>query len=75
MRAPVQFDKTGRPLPRLPEVLTQLDPALSDPWGDAVWLNAPSDDLGGLSPAAALRHGRAEDVIRLASVAGSFYRG
>lgn len=61
-----QFNANGEPLPRLREVLAELDPDLVDPWGDAVWLNAPGDDLDGLSPAAALRSERAEDVIRLA---------
>ena len=70
-----QFDETGKPLPRLREVLAQLDPARTDPWGDAVWLNAPGDELNGMSPAAALRDGRAEDVIRLAGQAGSFHFG
>ncbi|MCS5521472.1 antitoxin VbhA family protein [Curtobacterium flaccumfaciens] len=70
-----QFDETGQPLPRLREVLAQLDPARTDPWGDAVWLNAPDDELDGMSPAAALRDGRADDVIRLAGQAGSFHLG
>lgn len=70
-----QFDEAGKPLPRLREVLTQLDPALTDPWGDAVWLNAPGEELDGLSPAAALRDGRIEEVIRLAGQAGSFHCG
>lgn len=70
-----QFDKAGKPLPRLREVLAQLDPALTDPWGDAVWLNAPGDELDGMSPAAALRDGLADDVIRLAGQAGSFHFG
>lgn len=61
-----QFNESGEPLPRLRDVLAELDPELVDPWGDAVWLNAPGDDLDGLSPAVALREGRAEDVIRLA---------
>lgn len=70
-----QFDATGKPLPRLREVLAQLDPALTDAWGDAVWLNAPGNELNGVSPAAALRDGRAEEVIRLAGQAGSFHFG
>lgn len=61
-----QFNENGEPLPRLREVLAELDPDLVDPWGDAVWLNAPGDDLDGLSPAAALRKECAEEVIRLA---------
>ncbi|MGU3411487.1 hypothetical protein ACLBWP_15370 [Microbacterium sp. M1A1_1b] len=70
-----QIDGGGQPLPRLSEVLAGLDPAHVDPWGDAVWLNAPSDDLDGLAPAAALRTERADDVIRLAFQAGSFRSG
>lgn len=70
-----QFDAVGHPLPRLGEVLAGLDPAQVDPWGDAVWLNAPSDDLDGLTPAAALRTARADDVIRLAREAGAFRLG
>lgn len=61
-----QFNENGESLPRLREVLAELDPDMVDPWGDAVWLNAPGDDLDGLSPAAALRKERAEEVIRLA---------
>lgn len=70
-----QLDAAGRPLPRLHEVLAGLDPTQVDPWGDAVWLNAPSDDLDGLTPAAALRTERADDVIRLARHAGAFRFG
>ncbi|UXN27185.1 hypothetical protein N8D74_17520 (plasmid) [Curtobacterium flaccumfaciens] len=70
-----QFDAVGQPLPRLSEVLVELDPEADDPWGDAVWLNAPSDDLDGLTPAAALRTERADDVIRLARQAGAFRSG
>lgn len=70
-----QFDETGKPLPRLREVLAQLDPARTDGWGDAVWLSAPSDELNGMSPAVGLRDGRAKDVIRLAGKAGSFHFG
>ncbi|WIB60417.1 hypothetical protein DEJ13_00920 [Curtobacterium sp. MCLR17_007] len=70
-----QFNAVGRPLPRLHEVLAGLDPTQVDPWGDAVWLNAPSDDLDGLTPAATLRTARADDVIRLARQAGAFRFG
>lgn len=70
-----QIDEGGQPLPRLSEVLAELDPEEDDPWGDAVWLNAPSDDLEGLTPAAALRTERADDVIRLARQAGAFRFG
>ncbi|WIB00354.1 antitoxin VbhA family protein [Curtobacterium sp. MCBA15_012] len=70
-----QIDEGGQLLPRLREVLAELDPEEVDPWGDAVWLNAPSDDLDGLTPAAALRTQRADDVIRLAGQAGSFRSG
>jgi hypothetical protein len=70
-----QIDEGGQPLPRLREVLAELDPAELDPWGDAVWLNTPSDDLDDLTPAAALRTPRADDVIRLARQAGSFRFG
>lgn len=69
-----QFDEVRQPLPRLREVLAELDPELVDPWGDAVWLNAPGNDLDGLSPASALRNGRANDVIRLAGQA-RFFQG
>ncbi|WIB34415.1 hypothetical protein [Curtobacterium sp. MCSS17_005] len=70
-----QIDEGGQPLPRLRDVLAELDPEEVDPWGDAVWLNAPSDDLEGLTPAAALRTERADDVIRLARQAGAFRFG
>lgn len=70
-----QMDEGGHPLPHLREVLAELDPEQVDPWGAAVWLNAASEDLGGLTPAAALRIERADDVIRLARQAGTFRLG
>lgn len=70
-----QIDAAGRPLPRLREVLAELDPEEVDPWGDAVWLNAPSAALDDFTPAMALRTERADDVIRLARQAGAFRFG
>lgn len=67
-----QFDEQAPLLPGLYDVLTRLDPAGEDAWGDAVWLNSQDQDLGGLSPAAALRTGRHDAVIRLAEQAGAF---
>ncbi len=42
---PVRRDRAA--LAPTTEVLAQLDPSRTDPWGDAVWLNAPGDDLTG----------------------------
>jgi len=70
-----QFGQDAQPLPRLRDVLAELDPGRVDPWGDAVWLNAPAEELEGFSPAMALRAGRTEDVVRLARAAGSFRLG
>lgn len=70
-----QFGQVAQPLPRLRDVLAELDPGQVDPWGDAVWLNAPAEELEGVSPATALRLGRTEDVVRLARAAGSFRLG
>ncbi len=70
-----QFGQDAQPLPRLRDVLAELDPGQVDPWGDAVWLNAPAEELEGVSPATALRAGRTEDVVRLARAAGSFRFG
>jgi hypothetical protein len=70
-----QFDNRGARLPRLNEVLAGLDPEQDDPWGDAVWLNAPADELDELTPAQALRTERADDVVRLAEQAGAFRLG
>lgn len=70
-----QFGQDAQPLPRLCDVLAELDPGQIDPWGDAVWLNAPAEELNGVSPATALRLGRTEDVVRLARAAGSFRLG
>ncbi|WP_182064512.1 hypothetical protein [Curtobacterium sp. ME12] len=67
-----QFGQDPLPLPRLRDVLAELDPGQVDPWGDAVWLNAPAEELDGVTPATALRLGRTEDVVRLARAAGSF---
>lgn len=70
-----QFDERGTRLPRLREVLVGLDPDQVDTWGDAVWLNAPAEELDGLTPAAALRTDRADEVVRLAQQAGAFRLG
>jgi len=70
-----QFGQDAQPLPRLRDVLAELDPGQVDPWGDAVWLNAPAEELEGVNPAMALRLGRTEDVVRLARAAGSFRIG
>jgi hypothetical protein len=70
-----QFGQDAQPLPQLRDVLVELDPGQVDPWGDAVWLNAPAKELEGVSPATALRRGRTEDVVRLARAAGSFRLG
>ncbi|MCS5520756.1 hypothetical protein [Curtobacterium flaccumfaciens] len=70
-----QFDARGTRLPRLREVLAGLDPEQVDTWGDAVWLNAPADELDGLTPAAALRTDRADEVVELAQQAGAFRLG
>lgn len=70
-----QFDERGTRLPRLREVLAGLDPEQVDTWGDAVWLNAPAEELDGLTPAAALRTDRADEVVRLAQQAGAFRLG
>lgn len=70
-----QFGQDGQLLPRLRDVLAELDPEQVDPWGDAVWLNAPAEELEDVSPATALRLGRTEDVVRLARAAGSFRFG
>jgi hypothetical protein len=67
-----QFDASGNPLPHLRAVLAALDPDREAPWGDAIWLNAPAEDLDGSTPAEALRTDRADDVVRLARQAGAF---
>ncbi|MCM3505847.1 hypothetical protein M3666_12055 [Curtobacterium sp. ODYSSEY 48 V2] len=70
-----QFDANGSLLPRLREVLAALDPGREALWGDAVWLNAPVDELDGLTPAQALRRRRGDEVVRLAQQAGAFRLG
>lgn len=70
-----QFDERGSRLPRLREVLAGLDPEQVDTWGDAVWLNAPAEELDGVTPAEALRADRADEVVRLAQQAGAFRLG
>jgi hypothetical protein len=70
-----QFDERGTRLPRLREVLAGLDPEQVDTWGDAVWLNAPAEELDGLTPAETLRTNRADEVVRLAQQAGAFRLG
>jgi hypothetical protein len=59
----------------LRDVLAGLDPDRVDPWGDAVWLNAPADELDGLTPAQVLRTDRADEAVRLAALAGAFRLG
>jgi hypothetical protein len=70
-----QIGQDPLPLPRLRDVLAELDPGQVDPWGDAVWLNAPAEELDNVTPATALRLGRTEDVVRLARSACSFRLG
>ncbi|WP_182046921.1 hypothetical protein [Curtobacterium sp. ME26] len=70
-----QFDEQAQLIPRLRDILASLDPAGDDLWGDAVWLNSPDQDLGGLSPAASLRTGRHDTVLRLAEQASAFRLG
>lgn len=70
-----QVGADGALLPRLRDVLEGLDPDFRDPWGDAVWLNAPAGELGGLTPAQALRTKGANDAVRLADQAGAFRLG
>ncbi|QNE42597.1 DUF2384 domain-containing protein [Frigoribacterium sp. NBH87] len=59
------------PLPDLALVLAALDPRHIDSWGDAIWLREPRPELGGHSPAEALRQGGTEDVVGLANQAGT----
>ena len=67
-----QFDgPDGSPLPDLARVLAVLDPQRLDAWGDAIWVREPRPELGGRSPAQALRDGDADDVIALARQAGA----
>ena len=67
-----QFDgPDGAALPGLARVLAALDPHRVDPWGDAFWVRASRPELGDRSPAQALRHGDADDVVALARQAGA----
>ncbi|RKR74733.1 hypothetical protein [Frondihabitans australicus] len=67
-----QFDSEGGLLPRLAEMLELVDPDMRNPWGDALWLNAPQEDLDGMTPAEALRTSRADDALTIGSHAGAF---
>lgn len=66
-----RFDTTGGLLPRLAEMLEAIDPFSKDPWGDALWLNAPEEDLDGLTPAEALRTDRADHALSFGNQAGA----
>lgn len=70
-----QFGADGAPLPGLRIVLDALDPEREDPWGDAAWLNAPAEELGGTTPAQALLSNRMGETMRLAEQAGAFRLG
>lgn len=70
-----QFGAAGAPLPGLRNVLDALDPEREDPWGDAAWLNAPAEELGGATPAQALLSDRMVATVRLAERAGEFRLG
>lgn len=61
-----QFDSGGEPLPGLARVLGALDPARLDPWGAALWLIAEHPGLAGQTPAATLRAGSVDAVVRVA---------
>lgn len=52
-----QFLPNGATLPGLAEVLAVLFTAEADPWLVALWLRAPSDQLGGSRPSDWLRDG------------------
>lgn len=62
-----QFLDSGATIPALGEVLATLCGGTGDPWMAALWLQAPSDQLGGRCATAWLRQGRdPHRVIELA---------
>jgi hypothetical protein len=66
-----QFDEHRNGLPRLAEVLTAFDADRKNAWDAALWLAQPSRDLGGLTPAQALRGEDSDFVVELARRAGA----
>ncbi|MCE0459630.1 antitoxin Xre/MbcA/ParS toxin-binding domain-containing protein [Curtobacterium flaccumfaciens] len=65
-----QFDDRGQSLPRLNQVLEAFGGS-KDAWDAALWLAQPEQDLGGQTPAEALRGDNAGFVVELARRAGS----
>jgi len=73
-----QFDKEGEVVQGLGEVLEVFSVPPVGPWGIALWMVTPSEDLGWLSPLDWLREGRggtgltpvdlAREKVRLASI-------
>jgi len=61
----VQFDGDA-PLQGIDEVVATLDPTVADHWTIASWLTGPNPDLGGRTPAQALRDGDRDRVLVLA---------
>lgn len=50
-----QFGPGDALLPGLSHVLAVLDPKMLDPWGDALWLRAPTTRFDGLTAAEVMR--------------------
>jgi hypothetical protein len=61
----VQFDGR-RQLPGVREVVEVLAGVVTTPWTIASWLTSPADVLGGVTPVAALRKGRTDEVLAAA---------
>ena len=70
-----QFGAGGELLPHLSEVLAVLEPVMKNPLSLARWLNTPAERFDGMSAAAALRAGWADEVVAAArQVAASLSR-
>ena len=66
-----QFDEDRKGLPRLNEVLNAFDADRKNAWDAALWLAQADHDLGGQTPAEALRGDDSDLVIELARRAGA----
>ena len=69
-----QFDEEGRTLSGLAEVLKAMDPCMTDPWGDALWLCTKASFLDGERPIDKIRSGQFEAVLHIAARIGAIDR-
>lgn len=62
-----QFESDGALVPHMIEIVQLLEAGLSSPWGVALWLNTPVDDLGNRSIVDCLKQGESSVAFEYAT--------